>query len=223
METIIAVHATMLTVLLMLPVGGIAQTPPKASTFTVAGHAGEAQLLQVNGKSYVEIETLARLTQGTLSFKANRTTLTLPPSETAAQASTPKVKAGFSRAFVQGGIEEISLIREWRIAIVSAVQNNVPLSVEWASAQHRQADKSLALASAAISTDDDRNAYPLLAAEFNNMQKLSDLYLAMRTQSMAMSPDAFDNTPLEEQILSCARSFVSMTESHEFQDQAACH
>jgi len=220
METIIAVHATMLTVLLMLPVGGIAQTPPKASTFTVAGHAGEAQLLQVNGKSYVEIETLARLTQGTLSFKANRTTLTLPPSETAAQASTPKVKAGFSRAFVQGGIEEI---REWRIAIVSAVQNNVPLSVEWASAQHRQADKSLALASAAISTDDDRNAYPLLAAEFNNMQKLSDLYLAMRTQSMAMSPDAFDNTPLEEQILSCARSFVSMTESHEFQDQAACH
>ena len=46
METIIAVHATMLTVLLMLPVGGIAQTPPKASTFTVAGHAGEAQLLQ---------------------------------------------------------------------------------------------------------------------------------------------------------------------------------
>jgi hypothetical protein len=55
------------------------------------------------------------------------------------------------------------------------------------------------------------------------MQKLSDLYLAMRMQSMAMSPDKFDNAPLEEQILSCARGFVSMTESHEFQDQAACH
>jgi hypothetical protein len=223
MKTIIAVPATMLTVLLMLAVNANAQTPPKASTFTVAGHAGEAQLLQVNGKSYVEIQTLARMTQGTLSFKANRTTLTLPPSASVAAASVPPGKVGFSTAFVQASIEELSVIREWRIAIVSAVQNNIPLSVEWASAQHRQADKNLALASAAISTDDDRSAYALLSAEFNNMQKLTDLYLAMRTQSMAMSPDKFDNAPLEEQILSCARGFVSMTESHEFQDLAACH
>ena len=223
MKMIIATAAAILAVLPMLPGRVDAQTPPKAATFTVAGHAGSAQLLQLNGKSYIELESLARLTQGTLSFKDNRTTLTLPSSETVAQAPTPQARAGFSRAFIQGGIEEISVIREWRIAIVSAVQNNVPLSVEWASAQHRQADKSLALASAAISTDDDRSAYALLAAEFNNMQKLSDLYLAMRTQSMAMSPDRFDNAPLEEQILTCARGFVSMTESHEFQDQAACH
>jgi hypothetical protein len=223
MKTIIATSATILTVLLMLPGKVNAKTPSKASTFTVAGHAGSAQLLQLNGKSYIEVETLARLTQGTLSFKDNRTTLTLPSSETVVPAPTPPAKAGFSRAFIQGGIEEISLIREWRIAIVSAVQNNVPLSVEWASAQRRQADKNLALASAAISTDDDRNAYPLLAAEFNNMQKLSDLYLALRTQSMAMSPDKFDNAALEEQILNCARGFVSMTESHEFQDLPACH
>ena len=207
----------------MLPANGFAQAPQKASTFTVAGHTGDAQLLQLNGKSYIEVETLARLTNGTLSFKDNRITLTLSPSETVAQASAPPVKAGFSRAFIQAGIEEMSVIREWRIAIVSAVQNNVPVSVEWASAQHRQAEKNLALASAAVSTDDDRSAYPLLSAEFNNMQKLSDLYLAMRTRSTAMSPDTFDNTSLEEQILSCARGFVSMTESHEFQDLPACH
>jgi hypothetical protein len=223
MKTIGAVPAAMLAVLLMLPGMVNAQTPPKASTFTVAGHAGEAQLLQVNGKSYVEVQALARLTQGTLSFKGNRTTLTLLFSEAVEQASTPPVKPGFSRAFIQGGIEEMSVIREWRIAIVSAVQSNVPLSPEWASAQHRLAEKNLALASAAISTDDDRNAYPLLSAEFNNMQKLSDLYLAMRTRSAPMSPDAFDNTPLEDQILNCARGFVSMTESHEFQDLPACH
>jgi hypothetical protein len=223
MKTIIAVLVVLLTALTMLPANGHAQAPQKASTFTVTGHAGDAQLLQLNGKSYIEVETLARLTNGTLSFKDNRTTLTLPPSETVAQASVPQVKAGFSRAFIQAGIEEMSVIREWRIAIVSAVQNNVPVSVEWASAQHRQAEKSLALASSAISTDDDRSAYPLLSAEFNNMQKLSDLYLAMRTRSTAMSPDTFDNTPLEDQILSCAHGFVSMTESHEFQDLPACH
>jgi hypothetical protein len=117
----------------------------------------------------------------------------------------------------------MGLIREWRIAIVNAVLNNIPVSEEWASAQRRLAEKNLALASAAVSTDDDRSAYPLLSAEFDNMQKLSENYVAMRKQSTAMSPDAFGNTPLEEQILSCARGFVSMTESHEFQDNPACH
>jgi len=114
------------------------------------------------------------------------------------------------------------VIREWRIAIVNAVKNNNPLSEDWVSAHHRLADKNLALAFAAASTDDDRSASPLLTAEFNNMQKLSDLYIAMRKQDAAISPDNFD-TSLEEQILSCARGFVSMTENHEFQDQANCH
>jgi hypothetical protein len=54
------------------------------------------------------------------------------------------------------------------------------------------------------------------------MQKLSELYLAIRKQAAFISPDTFDNGPLEQQILSCARDFVSMTENHEFQDQPAC-
>jgi hypothetical protein len=222
--------AAILAALLMLSALAIAQAPQNASTFTIAGHEGVAPLVQINGKSYVEVESLARLTHGNLSFKANRTILTLPPSDPEAhavtpqaQASAPQAKVGISRTFAQAGIEEMGLIREWRIGIVSAVQNNVPLSEEWASAQHRQAEKNLALASAAVATDDDRNALPLLSAEFNNMQKLSDLYLALRTRSTAMSPDKFDNGPLEEQILTCARGFVSMTESREFQDQPACH
>ena len=81
MKSTIAVLVAMLTTPLMLPANGYAQAPLKASTFTVAGHAGEAQLLQLNGKSYIEVETLARLTKGTLSFKDNRTTLTLPPQK----------------------------------------------------------------------------------------------------------------------------------------------
>jgi hypothetical protein len=51
------------------------------------------------------------LTQGSLSFNANQTTLTLLSTGAEAQADTPK-KAGFSTAFVQAGIEDMSLIRE---------------------------------------------------------------------------------------------------------------
>jgi hypothetical protein len=228
MKKIISVIAAMLTAILMLPANVNSQSPPTpptpqtGTTFTITGRAGEAQILQINGKSYVEIETLALLSQGTLSFKANQTTLTLPPPDSEAQASTPNAKAGFSTAFVQAGIEEMSLIREWRIAIVNAVQNNIPVSEDWVSKHHRLTDKNLSLASAAASTDDDRSALPLLTAEFNNMQKLSELYLALRKRSSHLSPDNFDIS-LEEQILSCAREFVSMTESREFQDQASCH
>jgi hypothetical protein len=223
MKTIISVIAVMLTALLIQPSDGSAQTPQRASTFTIAGHAGEAQILQINGKSYVEIEALARLTQGALSFNANHTILTLHSANSEAETPAPHAKAGFSRAFTQAGIEEMSVIREWRIAIVNAVENNTPASQEWVSAQHRLAEKYLSLASAAASTNDDHSAYPLLSAEFNNMQKLSEAYIAMRKRVTFISPDEFHSTPLEEQILSCARGFVSMTESHEFQDQAACH
>jgi hypothetical protein len=223
MKMRISVLAALLTTLPMLPVHSYSQKPQKAATFTIAGHPGEAQILQINGKSYIDIETLARLTQGSLSFKANRTTLALPPANAEAPAAAPHAKAGFSTAFVQAGIEELSIIREWRIAIVNAVGNNIPISVDWVAEQHRLAEKDLALTSAAASTDDDRSAYPLLSAEFNNMQKLSEAYLAMRKQSAFISVGTFDNGPLEEQILSCARGFVSMTETREFLDQAACH
>jgi hypothetical protein len=223
MKLTIPVIATMLTALLMLPAQSSAQTTPKASTFTVAGHAGEAQLLQVNGKSYVEVETLARLTQGTLSFKGNQTILTLHASDADAPAPAAHAKAGLSRAFVQAGIEEMSAIREWRTAVVNAVQSNTPVAEDWLSTQHRLAEKNLSLASAAVATDDDRNALPLLSAEVSNMQKLSDLYIAMRNKAAFISADEFHNSPLEDQILNCAQGFASMTESHEFQDQAACH
>lgn len=221
----IAAIAILLTALSMPMANGRAQTAQKGSTLTIAGHPGEAQLLQVNGKSYVEIETLARLTQGTLSFKANQTILTLPPSDRELQVPAPATHAvsGLSRAFIQAGIEEMSVIREWRRAIVSAVQTNTPLSEDWISAQHSLADKNLALASSAASTDDDRSASPMLSAEFNNMQSLSDLYLALRKQAAAISPDTFHSGPLEDQILNCAQGFVSMTESRAFQDQRACH
>jgi hypothetical protein len=55
------------------------------------------------------------------------------------------------------------------------------------------------------------------------MQQLSDRYLALRKQFAFISLGTFDSTPLEQQILSCAQGFVSMTESHSFQDLPACH
>ena len=221
MKMRIAVIAILLTTFIMLLANLRTQSLQKYSMLTIAGHPGEAPLIQVNGKSYIDTESLAQLSQGTLSFKANRVILTLPVTEP--EVPVPHVATGFSSGFTRAGIEELSVIREWRIAIVYAVQHNTPASVDWIAAQHRLAEKNLSLASSAASTDDDRSAYPLLSSEFNNMQNLSEHYIVVRAQSSFISPDTFNSSPLEDQILRCARGFVAMTESHELQDQPACH
>jgi UDP-N-acetyl-D-mannosaminuronic acid transferase (WecB/TagA/CpsF family) len=80
-----------------------------------------------------------------LSFKSNQTILALP-SDRDIPAPAPHASVGFSRAFAQASIEELCVIREWRIAIVNAVGSNSPASEEWISTQHRLAEKNLALA-----------------------------------------------------------------------------
>ena len=117
----------------------------------------------------------------------------------------------------------MTVIREWRIAIVNAVQTNSPVTEDWVSSFRRSADSKLALASAAATTESDRKAVDLLRNEFNNMQQLSDHFLALRKSASYTSPDSFDNNPLDQKILSCARSLASMAAANQFQDDTACH
>jgi hypothetical protein len=191
-----------------------------SGTLSVKGYTGTAPLVEMNGRSYVDLEALARLIEGSLSYKQNEVTLTLPsgPAEVAAD----EAKEGFSRPFVQAGIELMSVIREWRIGIVNAVKGNYPISPDWVSAQQRTADRNLRLASAAASTDDDRSAVPLLTGEFKNMQKLSDRIMAKRRQATYVPPRSLDNDPLDQQILACAHNMATMLENNAFQDDASC-
>lgn len=243
MEKRVLAITTALAALLMVPAIGRAQAPPQSGsvpsrsvpggsvpsgtlqsgTLTVTGYSGQAPIFQLNGKSCVELEQLARLTQASLTFKANQIILTLSPSSVHAPAEEPKSKQGFSKGFLQAGIEQIGVIREWRIGIVNAIQDGFPLPEGWFSAQRRIADKSLALVSAAMSTDDDRKAFPLLSAELNDLQKLSDHYLDMRKNAEYMAPGSLDNDPLDQQILSCSRGLAAMAADNKFQDEASCH
>ncbi len=210
---------------LLAPLSCYSQAPAQSGSLLIAGHADKAPVVQISGKSYVDIESLARVTNGSISFQGNQITLTLPGSGTAIAAPTasPPPKPGFSKDFLRAGIEEMAVIREWRIAIVNAVQNNYPVAEEWVSGHRRTADSKLQLVSAAASTDSDRSGLALLSNEFNNMQKLSDKYLAMHKSLTYISPDAFDNDPLDQQVLDCSRGLASLAASSQFEDVAACH
>jgi hypothetical protein len=216
-----------LVAVLVVPSLVWSQAAQQITTLVVSGQPGQAPVLQINGKTYVNIEELARLTNGSLGFKGNLITLTLPASRTSAPTTAPAAaspaNSEFSKEFIKAGIEEMSMIREWRSALVNAVQNGYPVTDDIAEGFRGQASKNLRLASVAVSTESDRNAFQLLSNELDNMQKLSSKVLAARKNMNYISPDALKGDPLDQQILGCARSLASMAASGQFQDDGSCH
>lgn len=202
-----------------------AQAAQQRLSLFIHGLPGQMEVLQVNGKSYVEVEALARFISGSVGFSGNEITLTLPPSFPAAPvpegAGPPGIPA-FSKEFIKAGIEEMSVIREWRSALVNAVQNGYALTDEFVAAYQNQASTNLRLASVAVSTDGDRSAYQLLSKEFDSMQKLSNKVLSARKNMNYIPPDALKGDALDQKILSCARSLASMAATGQFLDDGSC-
>lgn len=214
-----------LLALLVFPASGMSQNAQQSGTLTVSGQQGQVPLLQINGKSYVNLEALARLTSSSLSFKGNQVTLTLPGSSTPppAPAANPAVTTEFAKEFLRAGIEEMSVIREWRGALLNAVQNGYPIADSLVAGYRGQAATNLRLTSVAASTDSDRNAFQLLSNEFDNIQKLSNKLIAAAKNMNYISSDALADDPLNQQILTCARSLAAMASSGQFQDDGSCH
>jgi hypothetical protein len=217
-----------LTVLLAVAIAGRAQATQQAGTLTIAGQSERANLLRINGKSYVDLESLARITHGSIRFQGSQTILTLPAVTNAASGAAMPVEAvkpppQLSGGFLGAEIEALTGIREWRASLVYAIQNNYPVTDNWVGNLRRSADAKLQLAVAAATTDMDQKAMELLRNEFSNMQQMSDQFLAMHAKANYIAPDSFDKNPQDEKILSCARGLASMAATKQFQDEVSCH
>lgn len=216
----------LLTALLAVSGSLWAQAVVPGGTLTVNGLPGQAPVIQVNGRSYVDIEALARLANASLGFQDDQIVLSLPAigqGAPAAPSSDTPPPSGFSKEFLRAGIEEMSLVREWRSALLSAVQNSYPVTDQWVAGYQGQAATSLRLASVAASTDSDRSAYQLIKNVFDKMAKLSARLVAARASMTYVAPDALQNDPLNQQVLTCARSLAAMAASGAFQDDGSCH
>jgi hypothetical protein len=229
----------MLMALLAMAGLALSQSGQENATLFVIGQQGQATVIQMNGRSYVDLESLARLLNGSLSYAGNRIALALPSSATNAPATAPPTiqpvnqpaskpvnqpaNPGFSKEFVSAGIEEMSTIREWRSAIANAIQNSYPIGPSSFTGYSAEAAKNLRLASLAASTDSDRSAFQLLSNELDNMQMLSDKVLAKSKAMEYMHPDYLNNNSLNQKILSCAHSLASMAATSQFVDDGSCH
>jgi hypothetical protein len=202
----------------------LSQAGQQNGTLLISGHTGQVPVVQINGRSYVDIEALARLANGTLKFGGNQIILTLPDSAGDSPAAPPEAAAnpGFSKEFMKAGIEEMTVIREWRSTLINAVQNGFPLTDDIVARFRGQAVASHALTSAAASTGSDQNAYQLVSKVLDKTQKLSDKVLAARKNLNYISADTLKNDPLFQQILNCTHFLSSMAASGQFQDDGSC-
>lgn len=200
----------------------LSQAGQPGETLTVRGFAGQAPVTRINGSSYVAIDALARLMSGSLAYQGSEIVLTIPASGTVLPTSR-SANTGFSKEFLKASIETMSDIREWRSALLNAVENSYPVKDAWMADYRAQAAKNLRLTSVAVTTDSDRKTLPLLQKEFDHMQALGNKILAARKNLNYITPESVKKDPLDQKILNCARSLAEMAASGEFQDVGTCN
>jgi len=198
-----------------------AQSPPQTQILLVNGQAGKTTVVRVNGRTYIDVEALAQVGNGSFAIKENQITLIIPPPPSAApgQPANP----GFSKDFLSAAVESIAAVREWRTAIATAIQNSISVTDDWVSVFRGRASDSLRQASVAAVSGTDRAALQLLTGENNNMEKWSQQIIAARAKLQYMSPTEVNSDPLFQQILTCSHSIATMVGSGQYQDEPSCH
>jgi len=208
-------------------------------TLIINGQSTEVPVIFVSSHPYVGLEALANALNGSVSSSGAKVALNLPtssanraPSPTTASGApapvpTPTQAApsnpGFSREFLNAGIEQMSTLREWHTALQTAIQSGIPLSAGLLQPYRAQATTNLRLASVAATTAADRNAYQLLNSVYLNMGKLSDKYVNMRANLTYIAPDALQNDELNQRIIACGHFLGAMAASGQFSDDGSCH
>ncbi len=203
----------------------------------VNGQNGKADVIDQNGRVFVDVSALASIGKGSVSFDGPGIVLTLPAGAsgkaTASGAGPPVATAqpannsALSQEFMKAGIEEIARLREWATTLASAIRGGYGVTDEWVSGYRDQASQSLKLAEAAASSDGDRDAVQLLHRIFNLVQQWSDQLVAakksMDTAKYTTSPNALREDPLSQKLIVCGHFVTQMLGSATFQDDASCH
>jgi hypothetical protein len=206
--------------------GAMAQAR-QSGTLMIAGQPDQTPLMRIDGRSYVDVEALARITHGTLRFEGNRTILTLPASLSGsavpAASGIGNPPPGLTQNFLNAQIAALAQVREWHAALVNAVNNNIPVTDALVGPIRRQGDAKLQLALAAATSGPDQQAAALLRNEFANVQQMSDQFLQMSAQATHISPDIFTNNALDAKILGCQNALAQLAATKQFQDDAQCH
>jgi hypothetical protein len=201
-------------------------TPDKI--LVVNGRTAGAAIRQIDGRSYIDIETLAQITDGVVTVEPNRIVLTIPGSDASATPSATPSQAtqGLSKDFAKAAIDELAEMREWRGAIRTMITYGLAVSGTWAQDYHARVEEGLRQAMEAASTEADRNALQLVRNEYDKLGGwASDVFAERQALNGARTVDsnATQNDAPLAKITSCSRFLNAMLLSGVFADDSSCH
>ena len=189
-------------------------------------------VMQMGGHAYVDVETVAQFTGGSVTLEPTRIVLNFPAGGSTASANAPTESApapppaGLSRNFASMAIAELAEMREWRGAVGTILAYGVPVVGSWPQDYNDHVEANLAQVSVAAVTAADQDAMQLLRNEFSNQTRWASDVVATR-QSMnatnTIRPDPLQNDTSLAKISDCSRFLSSMLVSGSFSDDQSCH
>lgn len=210
-------------------------TPDKV--LVVNGRTVGPAVRDIDGHTYVNLDTLAQAMSGNVTVEPNRVLLAFPtpvaatapaaaPAPPPTQPQTPEAPRGLSRGFAAAAIGNLAEMREWRGATTAMITYGMAVSDTLAQSYRDQVQEGLAQASVVAITDDDREALGLLQSESAQLANWANAILAARQElngKATVDPNALQNDSALAKIQACSQFLNSMLVSGSFADNASCH
>jgi hypothetical protein len=207
----------------------LAQNVPDRALIVNGKSAGTA--MQMGGHAYVDVETVAQFTNGSVTLEPTRIVLTFPAPGASTAPSTglpalPPAPPGLSRNFASLAIAELAEMREWRGAVGTILTYGAPVVGTWPQDYHDRVEANLGQLGVAASTAADQDALQLLQNEFSNLARWASDVVTTRESLNATNtvrPDTLQTDTTLSKISDCSRFLNSMLVSGVFADNQSCH
>jgi hypothetical protein len=196
-------------------------TSPK--TLIINGTTVNATVIQVEGRSYVDIEGLAQALSGSVTFDPSRIELTIPAP---AAARAPQDSAEMSNQFQQISVVTLAEMREWRRAVAYIVTTGMPVAGTWSQDYKDRIEADIMKTALAVSTEADHQALQLLKQEFALLSEWADRVLGEREAlqgARSVDPNALREDQTLARISECGKFLSWMIVSGTFSDDPSCH
>lgn len=197
-------------------------------TLEVNGHTGQAIVYQISGKSYVDLESLARIANGSLSFRGGGIVLHLPAADSAShgQSSTAASNPGMSNDFMKASLQTLASLNEWSHILSHEIQRGLPIHPSTMVALRNKASDQLRVATVDAANESDDHALRLLTLHFNQVDNWYNK-LAAERKNLDMGKYATENALNKDEsyqrITSCSNFLATMLPSGHFQDSHVCN
>jgi hypothetical protein len=174
---------TLACALLMLPGDAVSQSGHKTQTLFINGHSGDAIVYTIDGKSYVDIESLVRIGNGSMSFKGDQIILSFPSAEPGSSGhdTGSSNSSMLSADFMRTAVQTLAVIKDWTSTLTYAVQRGVPGDGSRLVVFHDRAAEALRLTRVAATTGADQDRASTLDQSFQYGERV-ERQACQRTQ-----------------------------------------